>query len=164
MNLMLQSLLAERFKLRVRWDARSTQVFALRRITPEQPGRNLKRLDVTCPDSHPEVVSAAPEGCSTVIRTANGQVKGVAPSMADIARFVGTFAGRRVVDDTGLAGPFELSMTFNPRSEGAGPLPAQEHLPSLRDSLRHDLGLELEPDRRDIQTLIVEHVEQPGEN
>ena len=46
---------------------------------------------------------------------------------------------------------------------GAEPVP-HENLPSLRDALRHDLGFKLEPDRRDIPVLIVEHMEQRTEN
>jgi uncharacterized protein (TIGR03435 family) len=85
--------------------------------------------------------------------------------MSDFARLLSIFTVRRVVDDTGLVGRFELSTTFNPQSEGQrrGP-PAEEHLPSLRDALQHDLGFKLEPDRRDFQVLIIEHVEQPTEN
>jgi uncharacterized protein (TIGR03435 family) len=164
MNQMLQSLLAERFKLRVRWETRSFPVYALRRTTTEQLGRNLKRIDATCPPGYPETVSAAPDGCASVFRTDRGQVNGFARSMTDFARFLTIFAGRRVVNDTGLVGRFEVSTAFNPRSDtDFGSLP-QEHLPSLRDALRNDLGLKLEPDRRDFPVLIIEHVEQPTEN
>lgn len=163
MNLMVQALLAERFKLRVRWEARNTPVFALRRTSTEQLGPKLKRIDPACPESYPELVRDAPDGCVSLITTGRGQVKGFV-QMADLARFLSMFAGRRVVDDTGLVGRFELSMAFDPRSEtDSSPLQA-ENLPTLRDALRTDLGFKLEPDRRDIQVLIIEHVEQPTEN
>ena len=84
--------------------------------------------------------------------------------MNDFARFLTAFAGRHVVDDTGLVGRFELSTAFDPRSESdSSPFPAED-LPSLRDALRTDLGLRLQSERRDFPVLIVEHVEQPTGN
>jgi uncharacterized protein (TIGR03435 family) len=164
MNQMLQSLLIERFKLRVRWETRSFPVFALRRTTTERLGRNLTPIDVTCPASRQETVNAAPEGCMSRLGTDKGQTKGVVRNMSEFARILSTFAGRRVVDDTGLVGPFALSTVFNPQSEVRHGPPAEEHLPSLRDALQYDLGFRLEPDRRDFPVLIVEHAEQPTEN
>jgi uncharacterized protein (TIGR03435 family) len=164
MNQMLQSLLAERFKLRVRWETRSFPVYALRRTTTEQLGGNLKRIDATCPPGFPDNPLNAPDGCASLLTTNRGQVKGFVASITDFARFLSVFAGRRVVDDTGLVGRFEVSTAFNPRSDtDSGPSP-EEHLPSLRDALRHDLGFTLEPEQRDFPVLIVEHVEQPTEN
>jgi uncharacterized protein (TIGR03435 family) len=165
-NQMLQLLLAERFKLRVRWESRSFPVYALRRTTTERLGPNLKRIDTTCPPGYPEVISAAPEGCMSRVSVGR-QVKGVVRNISDFARVLSIFAGRRVVDDTGLVGPFELSTAFDFSSEtGRSPIPSEntENLPSLRDALRRDLGFKLEADRRDFPVLIVEHVEQPTEN
>jgi uncharacterized protein (TIGR03435 family) len=165
MNLMLQSLLAQRFKLRVRWEPRSLPVSALRRTSAGQLGPNLKRLDPTCPESYPEKVLEVPDGCVSRLTTGRGQVKGFVSSMEDFAKFLSMFAGTRVVEDTGLVGPFELSTPFVPRSQSASsPFPA-ENLPTLRDALRHDLGLKLEAaGQRDFPRLVVEHVEQPTDN
>ena len=163
MNQRVQSLLAERFKLRVRWETRSFPVFALRRTTTEQLGRNLKRIHSTCPPGYPETATAAPDGCFVKIAMDRGQVKGLVLSIPDFAKFLSNFVARHVVDDTGLAGAFELNTAFNPRSlVDSGP-PA-ENLPSLADALRSDLGLKLESERRDFPVLIVEHVEGPTEN
>lgn len=163
-NLMVQSLLAERFKLRVRWEPRTFQVYLLRRTSTEQLGRNLKRIAPTCPPGHPEKVRDVPAGCVSLVSIDKGQVKGQVRSVADFARLLSTFAGRRVVDDTGLVGAFELTTAFNPQSEVAHGPRAEENLPSLRDALQYDLGFKLQPDRRDFPVLIVEHVEQPTEN
>jgi uncharacterized protein (TIGR03435 family) len=139
-------------------------VFALRRTTTEQLGANLKRLDVTCPPGYPDNPLAAPEGCALLLIQGRGQVRGAVRNMADFAKFLSMFAGTKVVDDTGLLGPFALTTAFDPRSDTDFGPPPEEHLPSLRDALRYDLGLKLEPERRDLPVLIVEHVEQPTEN
>jgi uncharacterized protein (TIGR03435 family) len=167
MNQMLQSLLAERFKLQVRWETRTFPVYALRRTTTERLGPNLKRIDTTCPQGYPEVISAAPEGCMSRVSMGRAGVRGVVRNVSEFARMLSIFAGRRVVDDTGLVGPFELSTAFDFSSEtGRSPFPSEntENLPSLRDALQRDLGFKLEADQRDFPVLIVEHVEQPTEN
>jgi uncharacterized protein (TIGR03435 family) len=167
MNQMVQSLLEERFKLRVRWETRSFDVYALRRTTPDQLGRNLKRIDADCPPGYPETVNAAPAGCAVRLSMGSGRLSGVVPRIADLANFLSSMVGRRVVDDTGLSGRFELSTAFDPRSEPeASFYPAEDlsSLPSLRDALRHDLGFTLTLERRDFPVLVVEHVEQPTEN
>jgi len=171
MNLMMQSLLAERFKLQVRWETRSFPVYALRRTTTERLGRNLKRIDATCPDGYPETVNAAPDGCAVRLSLRKEQskrtqiIEGMVPRLSDFARFLSAWAGRRVVDDTALVGRFELTTAFQDSEPRAylRPLP-EEDFSSLRDALRDDLGFKLESARRDFPVLIVEHVEQPTEN
>lgn len=95
-----------------------------------------------------------------------GRVTGFVSTMGDFATFLGPFAGKRVIDDTGLVGPFALSTAFDPRSEtDASPMLAEKDLPSLRDALKTDLGFTLEPGgQRDFPILVVEHVEQPTPN
>ena len=170
MNLMMQSLLAERFKLQVRWENRSFPVHVLRRTTTDRLGRNLKRIDVTCPERDPENVKAAPEGCLDTVsgsKTQNGrqEIRGIVPGIADFARLLSALTGRRFVDETGLQGRFDLTVTFQDSfpSGWRRPLP-EEDFSSLRDALRDDLGFKLESERRDFPVLIVEHVEQPTEN
>ena len=170
MNQMVQSLLADRFKLRVRWETRSFPVYVLRRTTTDQLGRNLKRFDATCPEGYPENVNAAPEGCFVRLSMGRGQIKGmqikgIVPRIEDFARMLSSLAGRRVVDDTSLVGRFELTTAFQDSDPRAYHIPLpEEDFSSLRDALRDDLGFKLESERRDFPVLIVEHVEQPTEN
>jgi uncharacterized protein (TIGR03435 family) len=154
----------------VRWETRSFPVYVLRRTTTDRLGRNLKRFDASCPQGYPENINAAPDGCFVKVsghKEINGihQIQGIVPRIADFARTLSALAGRRVVDDTGLTGRFELTTAFQD-SIGAGyrmPL-LEEAFASLRDALRDDLGLKLDSERRDFPVLIVEHVEQPTEN
>jgi len=168
MNQMVQSLLAERFKLRVRWETRNFPVYALRRTTTEQLGKNLKRIEADCPDGHPETVNAAPVGCFVKIAVNGGRMQGVVPRIRDLENILGGLAGRHVVDETGLAGRFELSLAFDTRT-AVGELARlqpnlAQDLPSFADALRDDLGFTLEPSRHDFPVLIVERVEQPTPN
>ena len=172
MNVMMQSLLAERFKLHVRWETRSFPVYVLRRTTTDRLGRNLKRMDATCPEGYPDLRlnAAPPEGCFVNVvgsetQIGRQEIKGIVPRIADFARTLSAFTGLRIVDETGLLGRFELTVTFLDSNPGSHrrPLP-EEDFSSLRDALRDDLGFKLESERRDFPVLIVEHVEQPTEN
>jgi uncharacterized protein (TIGR03435 family) len=170
MNLMMQSLLAERFKLQVRWEPRSFPVYVLRRTTTDRLGRNLKRVDATCAEGYPDNVNAAPDGCWVKLsggkrQSGRQEIKGIVPRIGDFARLLSGYTGRRFVDETGLLGRFELTVTFQDSypSGYRRPLP-EEDFSSLRDALRDDLGFKVESERRDFPVLIVEHVEQPTEN
>ena len=87
------------------------------------------------------------------------------PRIEDFARTLSGLAGRRVIDDTGLVGRFELTTAFQDSDPTAFHMPLlEEDFSSLRDALRDDLGFKLESERRDFPVLIVEHVERPTEN
>src|SRR5688572_20234015 len=158
MNLMMQSLLAERFHLRVRREVRNRPVYALRRIASDRLGPNLKPLAVECPSGLAENVNSVQAGCMRKFTL--GVVTGVV-RMPDLAAILGEFMWRPVVDETGLTGAFEIRTAFNPQS-GDGRYPAYgvigggwERMPSITDALRKDLGLKLESSRHDFSALIV---------
>ena len=106
MNLMVQSLLADRFKLRVRREVRNRPTYALRRVSNDRLGPGLKPLTVECPPGHPENVNAAPVGCMSKFTI--GVVTGVLRRISDFADALRLLMGRPVVDETGLTGAFEI--------------------------------------------------------
>ena len=77
--------------------------------------------------------------------------------MDTLAQILGeSLAGQPVVNETGLAGTYEFTMTFAP--EGA----TDSSLPSVFTALEEQLGLKLE--RRTavpVEMLIIDHVERP---
>ena len=166
-NRMLQSLLADRFVLRVRWENRPQTVSALRRINAGAIGRGVKILDVDCDATNRTSTDPLPRGCGTQVAITNGEMKGYVRTMADFARVLSTMGERAVIDDTGLTGPLELTLAFDPATfiaRSGPPAPATAQLPAFTDALRDELGLRMESERRDVPVLIVEHVEAPKEN
>ena len=166
MNLMVQSLLAERFKLEVRREVRNRPAYVLRRVKEDQIGSGITPLTVECPPGHPDDVSKAPVGCFS--RYTIGNVAGVVRRMSDFADLLSNLMGRPVIDETGFTGAFEIKTAFNPQS-GDGRFPilvgaGWEKLPSIADALRKDLGLKLESTRHDFLVVAVEHIERPTEN
>jgi uncharacterized protein (TIGR03435 family) len=94
----------------------------------------------------------------------NGRLAAVVPGMSDFAKHLSFVGQRIVVDDTGLEGPFEIELTFNPATFAALPLPPESTLPSMQDALRNDLGLTLHSESRKMPVLIITDVESPSDN
>ncbi len=169
MRLMMQSLLAERFKLAVHFESRDTPLLALVLAKPGKLGPNLRPHEQgpAC-DSGADVF---PRQCQVYarIRTAKGTVRdGSRNTTMEI--FAGSLRelGRPVVDRTGLTGKFDFEMEWTPEPNGPPPPDAAPSAdlpgPTLIEALRDQLGLKLEPTRGPIKTLMVDHVERPSEN
>jgi len=77
---------------------------------------------------------------------------------------------RTVVDKTGLAGRYDIDLTYTPDQ----PIPAGINIPgaaadpngpSIYTAIREQLGLKLEAQRDQEEVLVIEHLErQPSEN
>jgi uncharacterized protein (TIGR03435 family) len=72
-----------------------------------------------------------------------------------IARFV----DRPVVDQTGLAGPYDWRLRW-----GGDGSPDQSLPTTIFTALQEQLGLRLEPARGSVQVVVIDHVERPTEN
>jgi len=100
MRLMMQSLLADRFKLAVHFETEEVPVFALTLLKPGKLGPKL-RLHADGPPCDARVPGDPP---------ANGALAGgseVFPSMAALADFLSRFVGRPVVDKAGITDKIE---------------------------------------------------------
>ena len=86
-------------------------------------------------------------------------------AMPEFARSLAQVLRRPVVDETGLAGEFDLDVLFTPDvvTGPQGPAPASD-APSLPTALQDDLGLKLDPRRGPVDVLVVEKIERPTEN
>lgn len=69
-------------------------------------------------------------------------------AMSRLAANLGSRAGREVIDETGLAGDYEVLLEYG------GDL-------SVFTAVREQLGLTLEPSRSPLPVLIVDHIERP---
>ena len=81
---------------------------------------------------------------------------------------------RQVIDRTGLAGAYDVDLTWTPdagslpqgdRPPGAPPLPPIDpNGPSLFTAIQEQWGLKLEPTRAPVNTLVIDGVDEPSDD
>jgi uncharacterized protein (TIGR03435 family) len=160
---MLRALLADRFKLVVRYETKEVPVYAL---TIGKGG----------PKLHPGALSETEAALRTPSRAVGTESRSgyifKNESMSDFAWALTRMAGigdRVVVDNTGLRGNYDFDLTFGKDtpspvgSDGRGPATRLED-PSIFSALQEQLGLKLESKKAPVQFLIIDHVERPSEN
>jgi len=179
-QMMLRTLLAERFKLQVHTDSRQETVYALTIVRPD--GRLGPQLQPTTRDcAARENGAAAPAGKATALsasppcgmRVLPGTMLAGGVRLAQFANALAPFVGRLVQDRTGLSGDFEFALRWTPdqipqgfdRKAGAmGLAPIDPDGPSLMTALREQLGLQLTAQKAPIEILIIDRAERPTEH
>jgi uncharacterized protein (TIGR03435 family) len=139
---MLQSLLADRFKLVIHRETRATPVYAL------VVAKNGPKLKV----SQAETMSQN--------NPRRGHVEAKKLTMAVLAaRFAGSgWTDRPVLDKTGLTEAYDFILDWTPDDMKSDELSA----PSLFTAVQEQLGLRLEPQTVPREFLVIDHVEKPA--
>jgi uncharacterized protein (TIGR03435 family) len=155
--LKLQTLLADRFQLKVRRETRQLPIYAL-----------------VLGKSGAKIESAGGEpslGGLTVRGGDAGQmvVTGNSVSMAALARLLSTRVDHMVVDMTDLKGGYDFKMSFSPDmgspGDGVGqPAGVDAAGSSIFTALQEQLGLRLEPRKGPVEVVVIDSVEKPSEN
>jgi len=160
---MLQALLAERFKLKIRREMREQKVYAL---LVGNGGARLKPAEVKAENNSPK--SLGPDGKPRPIMgyfTPPGGATSITAPSATIESLVGLvsrFTARPVVDMTGIKGQYEFQLDFAAETDGAATPVDPAH--SVFDAFKQ-YGLRLEARKAPIEMLIVTHLEkEPTEN
>jgi len=83
-------------------------------------------------------------------------------SMSRFADSLSYQVKRIVVDKTGLAGNYNLTLSWAP--DDGTPQAADSTLPSIFTALQEQLGLKLEPSKAPVEAFIVDHAEIPSED
>jgi uncharacterized protein (TIGR03435 family) len=152
-RLMLQSVLAERLRLKMRRETTEMPVWALIVGTH---GAHLEKAKI---DEH-DCTESAPFGGTGCHQFQGGMGRGLhgsAVDMSDLALYVSNWSDRPVVDQTGLQGLFIV------KTEG--------WTSSQDDPSRHTLAEVLEPSglklvskKAAVEILVIEHVDRPSVN
>jgi len=187
MRLMMQSLLADRFKLSVHYETREVPAFALLVDQPGTLGPLLQRhpddsLCSTTPRSPGP--TAPPQTFDSRFPITCGGILGMNPSGPGRVRagarnvpmelIANTLTGgdsgldRPVLDKTGLTGTFDFAIEFappprNPFGTGAKPR-SDPAAPTFLEAIKEQLGLRLEPSTGPFDVLVIDHVEEPPAN
>jgi uncharacterized protein (TIGR03435 family) len=173
MRLMMQALLADRFKLAVRFETKESPVLALVLVKPGKLGPKLLPHAEGPPCDAVPSPDVFPPKCSLMGMTVNsGARKGGSrdTTMALIADALPSMSrlGLPVVDQTGLSGRFDFTLEWSPDTNGPPPQPGEPLFdtqgPSFQAALREQLGLKLESTKAPLQILRIDHIEKPSEN
>jgi uncharacterized protein (TIGR03435 family) len=188
MRLMMQALLADRFKLAVHFETKDTAVLALvlakpgvtgPRLLPHQQGLACDAKwtappDLTAPAVPPGewlprcgVVGARPGPGNTILLGARDiPIDHIALQLTTVYKF-----GRPVVDQTGLKGTYDFSLDWAPDSDTAIRMRSSDANGSTEadgasffDALKDQFGFKLVSTHAPVQTLVIDHVEQPSPN
>jgi uncharacterized protein (TIGR03435 family) len=170
MRRMMQSLLSERFKLRLHTERRTQSVFDLMLVKPGALGPQIQRTaDGTCTPAPRLQLPPIPCGSVGPVPAAvagRGRIVANGATIARIASFLmNPFTGvdRPVVDGTGLTGAFDMSIEWSLAQDSAQPAtaPLEDNGPTFLQALREQLGLKLEPTKGPIDVLVIDHIERP---
>ncbi len=180
LQLMVQRVLAERFKLAVHKELREMPSYALTLARSDgKLGRGIKPASIDCeavmngllksarlggpPPDAPRMADGSP-ACGTTLGP-DGAFRAGGITMPLFAQRLSGPAGRIVVDKTGLTGAFDLVVEFTPDPAAPGPPPlAGNNNPGIFTALEEQLGLKLQPQRGPIEVLVIDRVERPTEN
>jgi uncharacterized protein (TIGR03435 family) len=167
-QLMLRTLLAQRFKLAVHHETKTLPILELVRARKDGAiGPQLHRANVDCEP----LLASSPEKRERCILYAlpSGTLMLRGQTMRSFANALTRLLNRMVVDRTGLSGGFDADAEFDPRGlPGMLQLRPEERpandAASLETTLKEQLGLKLESKRGSVSVLIIDRVEHPPEN
>ena len=169
---MLQTLLADRFKLTVHRETKELPIYSLvvakggSKLHEAKPG-----------DTYPNGIKGfdgrpAPPGAH-LMRMGRGELTAQGIGMEQVAHLLTQQTGRTVVDNTGLKGNYDFALHWTPdqstptlNGPGGGPdsSTSSESGPSIFTAIQEQLGLKLESQKGPVEILVIDHVEKPSEN
>ncbi len=188
MRLMMQTLLADRFGLKVHAETQHLPIYALVLDKPGEPGPQLQPHpdDGLCNVVPGQIATAESSGsrsapvpsCQPIVWPAdNGMVhlriddwtmEQIAGELARDAPLMGGLDPRPIVDETGLKGSFDIDVKFLRPSRKPQPVGADGEAeapgPTFVEALKNQAGLKLVKQTGPVDVLVVDHVEMPSEN
>ena len=171
-RLVLQPLLADRFKLKVHTETKQLPVYEL---VLAKGGSKLKEANPG--DTYAKGIKG-PDGVGRggMMRVGRGQLTAQAVPMTSLANLLSQQLHRTVIDKTGLTGKYDLELNWTP-DQGSDPMfkgtdgsPQRADAapdtsgPSIFTALQEQLGLKLQSAKGPVETLVIDHVEMPSEN
>ena len=155
-QMMLQAMLADRFRLTVHRSVREAKIFALI-VAPHGP-----KLTVAGPsDGNTNTTGAA--GATAVPRIeGGGDSRGLHRNISDcsmtfLAKMLSSDLRATVVDRTGLKGLYNFKFSFSSVSSEA-----PDALPDEYTALREQLGLKLAAEKGSEEVVTIDHIEKPA--
>jgi len=163
---MLQTLLAERFKLTYHREKKDLPAYVL---VVGKAGSKMKASE-----------GPAAGGTSMRMQPGKATMNAAGVSMTQLVDMLANQVDRPIVDGTELTGKYDFTLEFAPEmrnmpglmsghggapGEGGGPVAEGESAPSLFTAVQEQLGLKLEPKKAMLDLIVVDRLEKtPTEN
>ena len=142
LQLMMQSLLVDRFALLFHLEQRTQSFFTLM---------------VDGSGAKAEILPPPPEPANNTFSMAQpGHLRGTNVTAAMLANVLSNQTGSSVQDFTGLVGIFDFTLTWSP--DGVSQDNSVAAFPSLSTALREQLGLRLESRRGPVEVIVVDQI------
>ena len=142
MKLMLQTLLLERFQMKVHRETKNLDVYAL------LPGKGAPKLQKPAADDQAGL-GAGP----------NGTVKFTKQPLSRFTFMLTRRMDRPAIDMTGLPGLYDFTIDLSGLGFNGNP-PADTSAPSVFTTVQDNLGLRLEAQKAPIEVLVIDHAEK----
>jgi uncharacterized protein (TIGR03435 family) len=178
MHLRLQTLLEDRFSLRVHRENRELPVYEM---TVAKGGPKLQPSNCIAIDAdHPPVLPAPGQplpaycGSAPILRNGPGwKLTGAGITMKNLIPQLAYVSGLTLLDKTGYTEAFNATLEWVPDLAPSPPSPddasnpaslAETTGPSIFTPLQEQLGLKLESTKGPVEVLVVDRLERPSEN
>ena len=153
MKRMVQSLLADRFQLKLHREPQEVPVYDL------IVGKNGPKLTPAKVEVNPATASG-PYGGAGFISTFTGGA-----DLKQFAQLLTIMLDRPVLDKTSLAGRYDLKLTFDFSSTARGAdRPPDDGQPSIFVAMEEQLGLKLEARKDSVEFIVIDSIERPWDN
>jgi uncharacterized protein (TIGR03435 family) len=170
-DLMLQSLLADRFKLAIHRETKELPVYELVVLKSGLKLPRAKKSEKDCPE-----ISTRENNCHGLSGGQGGGIQGNTITMAELVDFLQMWTDRPLIDKTGVTGLYDIDVHqgWVPMRGRPAPPPGRE--PTAEDIAFADptrptlntvlgtIGLKLEPTKGPVEIFVVDHIEHPSAN
>ena len=169
LKLMVQSLLADEFKLRLSRETRQVPVYAL---VIAKGGPKLHEAKVG--DTYADGIVGL-DGLTVGPNRGTGQdgrLTAQALPIPTVAEVLTKILGRTVLDETGLTGEYDFTLEWTPikshaaaeEQQGTGSASPESVGPSIFRAIQEQLGLKLESRETTVDVLVIDHADKPAES
>jgi len=182
-SLMMQSLLADRFKLKVHFESRELPIYALvvAKGGPKlAPANEPPAAEGDQPQPPQPSLPAKPEdvrkGILVLFRGQQATMTAKGATLDGLMHWLAGYSeigGRTVVNQTGLSGTYDFTLRWTRErlaatgQQGDSPGSAtssEPEGPALFTGLQEQLGLRLVSTKGPVEVLVIDHIEKPSEN
>lgn len=187
-QLMLQALLADRFRLTIHRKKKDLPAYALVVAKNGPKLKESKEGDAPPPPLPPPPASMSGAGGGVSVNRqviagrgggtfmfGGGHLAATKQTMSAFADMLARQTDRPVIDETGLKGAYDFALDYAPEGGARGPMPfatagggdgrgpvasAPDDAPSLFAALQQQLGLKLEPKKLPLEMIVIDHIEK----